>query len=154
MYQHIMVPMDGSKLAECVLPHVEKVAGGGNPVKVTLVRVVPPFHLHDYAEAKLQPKEQKQLEERAKENASKYLDKIVKRLTRKGIEAEAVVLFGNVVPTLVDYTGKNGVELIVISTHGRSSISQLIFGSVAENILRYSCVPVLMVRAPGCVINL
>ena len=46
MYQHIMVPLDGSELAECVLPHVEAIAGGCSVNQVTLVRVVEPLHLY------------------------------------------------------------------------------------------------------------
>ena len=154
MYQHIMVPMDGSDLAECVLPHVETISGGCNIGKVTLVRVVAPFHLHDYAEERLPRKERQRLEAKGKENARIYLDRIVEQLKNKGITAQAEVLIGDTVKELVDYANKNDVDLIVISTHGRSGISQWVWGSVADRILRASCVPVLMVRAPGCVLGI
>ncbi len=150
MYQHIMVPMDGSELAECVIPHVEKIASSGDNVKVTLVRVVPPFHLHDYAEEKLPAEDRQRLEARSKETAQNYLDDVAQRLGSKGITADTVVLAGSIVPELVDYANKHQVELIVISTHGRSGISQLLLGSVADKLVQTSCVPVLMVRAPGC----
>ena len=151
MYQHIMVPIDGSDLAECVLPHVEAIASGCNVVKVTLVRVVAPFHLHDYAEEKLPTKERQRLGAKGKENAQNYLDKIVEQLKNKGIAAQAEVLVGDPVKELVNYENKNDVDLVVISTHGRSGISEWVWGSVTDRIMRSSCVPVMMVRAPGCV---
>ena len=52
---------------------------------------------------------------------------------------------------LADYATKNQVDLIVIATHGRSGVSKWVWGSVADRTLRSACIPVLMVRAPGCV---
>ena len=151
MYQHIMVPLDGSELAECVLPHVEAIAGGCSVDRVTLVRVVTPFHLYAYAEEKLPIKERRRLETAHIDNAKVYLDQIAERLKNKGVTAQPKVLSGSTVEELVDYANKNGVDLFVISTHGRSGISRWVWGSVTERILRASCVPILMVRAPGCV---
>ncbi|MFC1934698.1 universal stress protein [Chloroflexota bacterium] len=148
MYNHIMVPLDGSELAECVLPHVEAISSGCSVVRVTLARIIPPFHLHDYAEEKLPHKERERLENQGKENAGKYLENIAKQLKIKGIQAETVVLAGSTVPELVDYTSKNDVGPIVISTHGRSGFSELFLGSTADKLLQSSRVPVLMVRAP------
>ena len=150
MYQHILVPMDGSKLAESVLPHVEAIGGGCNVVRVTLARVMTPFHLHDFAEEKLPFKERRQLEDKVKDDAREYLDQIAAQLRDKGIAAETKVLTGDTVKELNSYANNNGVDLIVISTHGRSDIAQIVWGSIAESLLRASCMPVLMVRAPGC----
>lgn len=151
MYQHLLAPMDGSKLAECVLPHVEAIGGGGNVARVTLARVVTPFHLHDYAEEKLPSQERHLLEVKVKDDAREYLEQIAAQLRDKGVAAEVEVLTGDTVNELVDYTNNNGVDLIVISTHGHSGIVQMVWGSIAESLLRAACVPVLMVRAPGCV---
>ena len=52
---------------------------------------------------------------------------------------------------VANYASKTGADLIVIATHGRSGPSRWVWGSIADRILRSSCVPVLMVRAPGCV---
>jgi nucleotide-binding universal stress UspA family protein len=147
MYQHIVVPMDGSKLAEGVLPHVVAIAGGCNVARVTLVRVVAPFHLYDYAEEKLPPKEKHQLEVKATDDASEYLKGIATQLKKKGVAAECEVLTGDVVKRLVNYADENDVDLFVISTHGRSDVSQMVWGSVAESLLRASRIPVLMVTA-------
>ena len=53
MYQHVMVPLDGSELAECVLPHVKTIAIGCNIVKVTVVRVVAPLHIRGGMEVRI-----------------------------------------------------------------------------------------------------
>jgi nucleotide-binding universal stress UspA family protein len=61
------------------------------------------------------------------------------------------VLEGKVPDTLAHWAEKNGVDLIVIASHGRSGVSRWVMGSVADRVLRSACVPVLMIRAPGCV---
>jgi len=66
------------------------------------------------------------------------------------VEVKTGVLKGNPAESLADYASKNKVDLIVIATHGRSGVSRWVWGSVADRLLRSACVPVLMVRAPGC----
>jgi nucleotide-binding universal stress UspA family protein len=57
---------------------------------------------------------------------------------------------GNPAEMLADFAAKNQTDLILIATHGRSGPSRWVWGSVADRLLRAACVPVLMVRAPGC----
>lgn len=149
MYQHIMVPLDGSELAECVLPHVEALAIGCNVSRVTVVRVVTPLHLYGGAESGLAPEERQRVEADSMSVARAYLDRMVKRMADMGISAQSEVLFGNIIDSLVDYASKDGVDLIIIATHGRSGVSRWVWGSVADRTLRAASVPVLMVRAPG-----
>ena len=146
MYQHIMVPLDGSELAEGVLPHVETLARGGNVGKVTLVRVVVPLHLYGGIESRISPEERQRLEADSMDIARNYLDQVVKRLTDVGIAAQSEVLYGKVVDKLADYADREKVDLIVIATHGRSGASRWVWGSIANRILRSSSVPVLIVR--------
>ena len=153
MYQHIMVPMDGSKLAECVLPHVEAVAGISNTIKVTLVRVVEPLHLHGGVESGFMPEERQRLEDDATDIARSYLDNIARQLKDKGTAAEFEVLHGGVIEKLSEYANKHGVDLIIISTHGHSGIGRLVWGNVADRVLRSVHAPVFMVRAPGCAVG-
>ncbi|MFH1002936.1 MAG: universal stress protein [Chloroflexota bacterium] len=151
MYRHIMVPVDGSKLAECVLPHVAAIAQGCQITRVTFVRVVKPFHLYQGDEYSIIPEERERLEEAGRKVAREYLVKLTKPLHYGASEIGYEVLYGKESDQLTEFADKNGVDLIVISTHGRSGISQWIWGSVTDRVLRSSCVPVLMVRAPGCV---
>ncbi len=151
MYQHILVPLDGSELAECVLPHVEALAEKHDACRVTLVRVVPPLHLYGGVESSLSPEERQRLEKDSINVAREYLDGVTKRLKGDRVKVEIEVLYGGqVVDELVEYMEKSEVDLIVIATHGRSGISRWVWGNVADRILRSACVPVLMVRVPGC----
>ena len=153
MYQHIMVPLDGSELAECVLPHVKTLAQGRNVKKITLVRVIEPLHMYGGVESRFSPEERQRLEADSMDIARNYLDQLMKRLTDIGIAIQSEFLYGDIIDKLVDYADSHEVDLIIIATHGRSGVSRWVWGSIADRILRASCVPVLMVRAPGCVVG-
>jgi len=151
MYQHIMVPLDGSELAECVLPHVESIATGCSVSRITLVRIVTPLHMYGGTETRLSPEERKHLEEDSIKVATAYLEEQAKQLRDKGALVETTVLFGNVFDKLYDYITENEVDLVIIATHGRSGVSRLFLGSIADRLLHQAPVPILMVRAPGSV---
>ena len=151
MYQHIMVPLDGSELAECVFPHVESIGTGCNVNRVTLVRVVHLLGVYGYTDYRFSPADRKDIEAKGKENALKYLEQVEARLKEKGIATDSVCLLGDTVEELVNYASNNEVDLIVISTHGHSGISKWVWGNIADRLLRSAHVPVLMVRAPGSV---
>jgi len=154
MYTKILVPLDGSELAECVLPQVEAITTGCQVSTVEFVRVAEPIEILD-GESRLALNEEqwRQFEKNRITDAEQYLAQLVQRLDFKGAQLETKVLIGKAADTLADYADKNDFDLIVIATHGRSGISRWVWGSVAERILRSACVPVLMVRAPGCVIG-
>ncbi len=149
MYKKILVPLDGSKLAECVLPHVQTLAQGSNVKEIVFVRVVEPFYPR--GEFVIEESQQKKIEADHKAAAQEYLKNLTAGLKYDGIKISYEVLHGFVADTLAEYVNKNQIDLIVIATHGRSGVSRWVWGSVADRILRSSCVPVLMVRAPGCV---
>ncbi|MGD9044292.1 MAG: universal stress protein [Desulfobacterales bacterium] len=154
MYTKILVPLDGSELAECVLPQVEAITTGCQVSTVVFVRVAEPIDLPEGETRMALPEEQwKQIEADRKLDAQNYLAQLVERLDFKGAQLETQVLFGKAADTLADYADGNDFDLIVIATHGRSGVSRWVWGSVADRILHSACVPVLMVRAPGCVIK-
>jgi nucleotide-binding universal stress UspA family protein len=155
MYKKIIVPLDGSKLAESVLPHVEAIAKGTNAEEVILVSVterVPSYILSyrpvtDYS----QPTEEEFVPEavgKMEKQAQKYLDRVAKRLEAKGIKTETLVLLGDPAEEITLNAEHYGVDLIIMASHGRSGISRWAHGSVADKVFRASSVPVLMVRAP------
>lgn len=154
MYNKIMVPLDGSELAECVMPHVEAITTGCKITQVVFVLVVDPIQLPASVPAMgeygFSEKERRELEEQRKQSAADYLKKIAEKTRLQGAALNYEVLEGKVAETLAHWAEQNGVDLIVIASHGRSGISRWVMGSVAERILRSACVPVLMVRAPGC----
>jgi nucleotide-binding universal stress UspA family protein len=183
MYSKILVPLDGSKLAECVLEHVESIAPGCGTQEVILVSVtekvkvpqkvrisgadtsgfgaLPQSGASAMGQVPLTGALVGDLPDggaswtrvigKMYSQADKYLDRIQRRLIKKGINARTEVLCSNnVAEAIVDYAEKTGVDLILMASHGRSGISRWASGSVAERVFRATCVPVLMVRAPGC----
>ena len=155
MYQKIMVPLDGSELAECVLPHAEAIANGCQVGRIILVRVVEPYQpTRGKAYYSLLPEESKEdwkwIEE-GRSTADNYLKQVAGRLTKEGRDVQTEVLVGRAAESLADFASKSAADLIVIATHGLSEITRWLWGSTADRILRSSCVPVLMVRVPGCV---
>jgi nucleotide-binding universal stress UspA family protein len=154
MYKKIMVPLDGSELAECVLPQVEAIATGCQVNTVIFVRIVEPLVLpQGEAHIILDGDQQQKLESDMEAHAQRYLEQLVGRLQFGTPILETEVIFGPAAESLANYAEKNEVDLIVIATHGRSGVSRWVWGSVADRILRAACVPVLMVRAPGCTVG-
>ncbi len=153
MYQKILVPLDGSRLAECVLPHVESIAKGCGVETVTFVRVSEPVKIPPGAqEAYALGNVLERMESESKAAAKDYLNQLMNRVKYDGINVQSKVLTGGRAADMIaGYATKGEVDLIIIATHGRSGISRWAWGSVADHILRSACVPVLMVRAPGCV---
>jgi nucleotide-binding universal stress UspA family protein len=149
MYEEIMVPLDGSELAECVLPHVEGLIKGCHVSNVVFVRVVEPPARSYYGEVPVSPEIYEETESARKSAAKDYLDQIKNRLKYEGTELHSEVLVGRVADSLADYTERNDIDLILIATHGRSGVTRWVRGSIADKILRSSNAPVLMVRAPG-----
>jgi nucleotide-binding universal stress UspA family protein len=156
MFKKIMVPLDGSELAECVLPHVESFMRDCQINTIVFVRVVEPAPVAyrgvpetgDLDYGKIQ-ENSKMIEEERKSNAEKYLKEVVNRLKQNEVEFKTEVLIGKAADSLIDYSEVNDIDLIIMATHGRSGIGRWIRGSIAERILRASLAPVLMVRAPG-----
>ncbi|CAB1079379.1 hypothetical protein D1AOALGA4SA_7093 [Olavius algarvensis Delta 1 endosymbiont] len=149
MYKKIMVPLDGSELAECVLPHVEAFIEGCQAKHIVFVRVVEPaatFYSGDYP---ISPKVMKERETAGEKIARDYLDQVVNGMAHDNAELYSEVLIGNVADSLADYSEVNEFDLILIATHGRSGVNRWVRGSIADKVLRSSSIPVLMVRAPG-----
>ncbi len=142
MINHILVPLDGSALAECVLPHVSAIA----PVthaRVTLVHVVEPLQSGSGGPA-VDPVEWHM----RKQNSEKYLEQVTGRLNEAGVlGVEHILLEGNPANSVVDYARSNNVDLIILSTHGQSGLSGWNVSSVVQKILLRSYKSILLVRA-------
>ncbi len=152
MYQKILVPLDGSEMAECVLPHVEAIAQGCGARSVLFVRTADPVPIPTGGEELAFGADTwRQIEAEHRATASKYLEHLVERVKYAGIEVSSEVLTGRPADSIADFADQNGVDLIIIATHGRSGVSRWVMGSVADRVLRSACVPVMMVRAPGCI---
>jgi nucleotide-binding universal stress UspA family protein len=153
MYDRILVPLDGSELAECVLPHVKKIATDCKAKEVILLRVCePPSIPADYP-ANMPVSWEKhvdQLTAYSQQQCSLYLGDMEKQLKDSGLKVKADSCLGNAADEIVDYAVKNDIGLIIMASHGRSGFARWAYGSVADRVFRATCVPILMVRAPGC----
>jgi nucleotide-binding universal stress UspA family protein len=145
MYQKILVPLDGSELAECVLPHVKDLVAGCNIGEVVLLQVVEPPPAWAAEGIDLNAVETASIR-----LAKEYLPKVQSRLAAEGIKVSAEVIVGRAGETITEFAKQNKVDLIAIATHGRSGISRWVFGSVADRVLRSSGVPMLVVKPTGC----
>jgi nucleotide-binding universal stress UspA family protein len=154
MYKKILVPLDGSDLAECVIPHVESIAKGCGVEEVVFLRVVEPFQQICDFEGCVSKETIDSIDTDSEATADSYLNQLVKRIQYDGVSVKPEVITGTPAESIADYAAKNSIGLITISTHGRSGISRWSWGSVADRVLRSACVPILMIRAPGCVPNI
>jgi nucleotide-binding universal stress UspA family protein len=143
MYHRVLIPLDGSELAETIVPFAEKVAGPLD-AEVVLLRVVEPVAPGEaMASAGLLPPDTLPLREA---EAGEYLAAVVHRLGAKGLRVRSVVRVGFPATEIVATAAAAGCDLIAMSTHGRTGLRRVLFGSVAESVLRTAPVPVLMVR--------
>lgn len=152
-----MVPLDGSELAECVLPHVNAFIKGFGISDVLLVRVIEPvkpdLRVYDNVfDEEFIGQAQKiwaDVEKQERTSAKGYLDQVSERLKQKGSTIHSEVLVGDVAKRLADYAESNDIDLIIMATHGHSGVKRWIMGSVAEKLFRSVSLPVFMVRAAG-----
>ncbi len=149
----ILVPLDGSEVAESVLPHVEELARQRDSELVDVVV----FRVCEYAmvpdsDSNAEPSGweiglQREISQ-ARRSAEKYLARIEARFAAARIRARSDVLVGQAADTIVDYANGQQFGLVAMATHGRSGLSRLAFGSVAEKVLQGLSCPLFLVR-PG-----
>jgi nucleotide-binding universal stress UspA family protein len=143
-YHRVLVPLDGSPLAEAVLPFVSSLAGPLG-LEISLLRVTPvvtPKVLEGGTQRIILDQG-----ERLREEAEAYLRGIASRLVADGFRVTTTVRTGEAAPEIVAGARECQADLIGMMTHGRTGLGRLFFGSVAEAVLRHAAVPVFVVRA-------
>ena len=147
-FNRVVVPVDGSPLAEEILPHVTCI-GKGLGLAVDLVTVIPTgehlelpgvphIHASAFSESELR---------QAREEASEYLAGLKKDLLQQGVSpVETHLLHGHPASSIIDLAGETPDRLVAMTTHGRSGVGRWVLGSVADRVVRYSGDPVLVVR--------
>lgn len=146
MFSKILVPLDGSPLAECVLPHAALFAGAFG-AKVTLLHVVE-CNPSNSASTPIDP-----LEWRVrKAEAQAYLNAQIERLGEADVVADAVLLEGQPAQRIIEFVRENGSDLIILSSHGVSGFSAWNVGSLVNKIIQRVHISSLLVRAfqPAC----
>jgi nucleotide-binding universal stress UspA family protein len=148
MNQKILVLLDGSELAEKVLPYVESLARSMD-AHVILFRV--PIYAYERASvtalAGHMPVPFPEDREEALRDATNYLEEVRQDLASRGVRVTTAIEEGpNTAETIIEYATDKNVDMIAMSTHGRSGLGRLIYGSVADEVLRRSHKPVLLIR--------
>ena len=141
MYQRALVPLDGSTLAEAVIPFLVAIAGPLD-MTVVLLRVLEPLPPMGEVPSGITAEA---LERRGRD-AEEYLAPLAAALRARGIDATWEVRRGHVTDQITSAARAAGADVIAMSTHGRSGLGRLLFGSVAEQVLRQADVPVLLLR--------
>ena len=144
MYGKILVPLDGSKTAEKILPHVEEYAACFKS-KVILIQVIKPAA--DIVRAGLFTRLPDQLEA-DKKQAESYLSGIKTRLEDKQIEIETqVIVSSSAIEAITEKGEQEKVDLIAMSSHGHSGLGRVFYGSVAAGVLHRVDRPLLIIRS-------
>ena len=145
MYKKILVPLDGSDLAEAVLPHVESLAKA-NDAQVVIVRVA----LNPATEfAMTDPYIAGQMVQSLESNAKEYLNEMCKRLTEQGLKVTMQIAEGPIADSILQVATDEKIDLIAMSTHGRSGVARWLIGSIADKVVRGANIPVLLIRPPN-----
>ena len=144
MYKHILVPLDGSDLAEQAVVEAKKLVT--TDAKITLFQVIRlPLPVMSPDVGLSMPVIE--MDDLMSETMT-YLNKVAATLAQEGVTAKCdVVEADNVADAIADYARKHNIDLIVKTTHGRGGLSRLVFGSVAEGVVRHAPCPVLLLRA-------
>lgn len=147
MYTHILVPLDGSSLAEQVLPHVRALAAAGERPKITLLRAVPREY-PDIVEGETSNKVVNPME-KLLNDARGYLDGAAQSLRNDGLEVATEVVVRQPADAIVEFAASRHVDLIAMATHGRGGLGRWVFGSVTQKIMHLTPAPMLVVRPQG-----
>jgi nucleotide-binding universal stress UspA family protein len=138
---HLLVPLDGSALAEAVLPSAIVLARAF-PARVTLLHVVEP-HAPETVHGDRHLTRS--------EDAEAYLEQIVAQLAAQGVQASALVRpgSGNVAAAIAEEAAGTHADLVVLCTHGRGGLRDALFGSVAQQVLQHGTTPVFLLKPDG-----
>jgi nucleotide-binding universal stress UspA family protein len=153
MYEHLLVALDGSEAAECVLEHAVALSRAfGSRVTVLRATESPEALLAQTSTAgpsigdvapAMDPTPILEAEDSAAED---YLKDIARRLGQQDVSVETEHHEGQASEVIVERARALNVSMILMTTHGRSGLGRVVFGSVADSVLRHATCPVLMVR--------
>lgn len=150
MLERILICLDGSELAEQILPYATQEALAFK-AELVLLQVVPEpvtFSpgIPGAGPVPVQTDTMIEVAKQASSGAKDYLEELAAPLREQGIKVETVAIIGRAGQMIVDYATRNSIDLITIATHGRSGLGRAVFGSVADHVLRRSGLPILLIR--------
>ncbi len=152
MFERILVPLDGSKVGEAALPVIDQLIDKLAPttkVEITLIGVITLLrHWVVVGEASAPVSYTDDELKVIKERVSGNLAKVAEEIQRPNVSIKTIVSAGNAADEILKAAEDIKADLIAMSTHGRSGLRRLAFGSVTDKVLHAAKIPVLMVRAP------
>lgn len=145
MYRKILVPLDGSKVAEGVLPHAKSLAYSEGAELILLNVAANPAVDFAFSDPGLA---QSAIHEQT-ERSGKYMSRIENDLKTAGFRTSSLLRIGSVAEVILEVAEELQVDIIAMSTHGRTGPARWLLGSIAERVVHNSKVPVLLIRATG-----
>lgn len=142
--RHILIPLDGSALAEQVLPHATAL-GRLTLAHYTLLQAVEPIFV-GYGTELYAAGANEQVLEQIRDQAQGYLDRLAARLSAEGLQAQTTTTIDLAAGAILHYASEHAVDLIALETHGRSGLARWLVGGVADKVIRGASVPVLLHR--------
>jgi nucleotide-binding universal stress UspA family protein len=147
MYNTVLVPLDGSRRAERILPYVEKLAHSFDS-KVVFLQVVETnsIYIHPYSYPSNFDLE-KEAREKIRGEAEAYLAGLQGEFREKDLRTSFIVTEGPVVSTIINVAGREDADLIAMASHGRTGLARVFYGSVAAGVLHQVDRPLLIIRS-------
>ena len=143
-YKKIVVPIDGSGWSERAIPHAVDIARISNGEIILLHVFRPP--MHEYQDTLALTGETEQIA-RIRDNIKQHLMAIRGQLRGEGVECRVQVIEAvGIAAQICDYINEENVDLVVMSTHGRSGLARFVFGSVTHKVMENVDVPVMLIR--------
>ena len=144
MYKTILVPLDGSKRAETILPHVENMALRYD-AKIIFLQIISP--VGEYQTLLAPDYRYMEAYEKHNKEAESYMANLVDQFREKGVSAIQKIGHGRVVETIINLCDEMDIDLIAFSSHGRSGVKRVFYGSVASGLLSKVDRPLLLIRS-------
>jgi nucleotide-binding universal stress UspA family protein len=145
MYKTILVPLDGSKRAEAILPNVEYLSLSLK-AKVILFNVAESSLMLEYDEV-IDMSTYLEKSDKQKKDAAYYLTSLQEKFRAKGIEAQTLIGHGPVVKAIIDAAEQENAELVAMASHGHGGLLRTFYGSVAAGVLQRIDRPLLLIRS-------
>ena len=159
MLKNILLPLDGSKISECAIDYAKDIAVHREGSQITIMTVfeepaLETYYLTSETQAKAKAKEWENAKKQRTEQANQYLVRVNDIFAKAGVAVKTVAIEAKthqgVAEIILDFAEKNKMQLIIMSTHGRSGISRWAMGSVADRVVNHSKTPVLIITPAGC----
>lgn len=142
MYKKILVPLDGSPLAEKVLPHAEALAKSeGAEIVLLRVAVTPARYLFAH-----NPAEGNNIIKMLEKEAEDYMKAEIAKLQDEGVKVTGITRDGAAPDEILEVAEETHADVIAMSTHGRSGVQRWLMGSVAEKVVHHSHIPVMLIH--------